>query len=77
MAQDDLLDRALAFGSQADWFTPLLSMVGGAPRWPLMLKSPAVPAPLRQPSEPPSSAVWLLEYATARLAKSSPWSWDM
>ena len=28
--------------------------------------------PLRQPSAPPSKAVWLLEYATASLAKSWP-----
>ena len=28
--------------------------------------------PLRQPSEPPSSAVCALEYCTARRAKSSP-----
>ena len=33
MAQDDMLDRALAFGASMDWFTPLLSMTGGALGW--------------------------------------------
>ena len=33
MADNDTLDKFLAAGSSMDWFTPLLSMFGGALGW--------------------------------------------
>lgn len=33
MAQNDMLDKALAIGANADWITPLWSMLGGVLGW--------------------------------------------
>ena len=33
MADNDTLDKILAIGASADWYTPLLSMTGGALGW--------------------------------------------